>query len=89
MKPIRALYHAYEAKIMADDAPNVNHHLDILVANADASWSFTTHFTAEELAGLKEIPVDSLREMFEKYGPRATDELDAKDVKLIKRSESK
>jgi hypothetical protein len=87
MKPLRALYHAYEAKVMADDAPNVNEHVDILVARADASWSFSSHFNEEEVKALvSEIPTVSLGMMFEKFGPRSTDELDTIKAELIKLS---
>lgn len=85
MKPLRALYHAYEAKLMAADAPNVNEHIDILVANAEGSWSCTSHTPLSEIARVAEFPLDSLTELFAKYGPQSTDELDKRDIELIKK----
>src|SRR5271166_1998928 len=78
MKPLRALYHAYEAKMMAEDAPNVNDEIDILVARADANWSCTSHATAAELKWIPEFPLGSLKELLKKYGTRPTDDLDAR-----------
>ena len=84
MKPLRALYHAYEAKIMAADAPNVNEHIDIMVANAEGSWSCTSHSPLSEIAKLPEFPLDSLTELFAKHGPQSTEELDRRKIELIK-----
>jgi hypothetical protein len=88
MKPLRALYHAYEAKIMAEDTPTVNDHIDILVANASGKWWFSSHFKQEALSAMQlpDIPTVSLREMFKEYGPQPTDKLDEAEVELIKRS---
>jgi len=88
MKPLRALYHAYEAKMMAEDAPNVNDEIDILVARADANWSCTSHATAAELKWIPEFPLGSLKELLKKYGTRPTDDLDARPDGLIKPSGS-
>src|ERR1035438_2290752 len=84
MRPLRALYHAYEAKVMAEDARNVNDQIDILAARADANWSCSSHATAAELEWIPEFPLDSLKDLMKKYGPRATDDLDSFPDRLIK-----
>ena len=84
MTPLRALYHAYEAKLMAADAPNVNEHIDLLMANAEGSWSCTSHTPLSEISKIPEFPLDSLAELFSKYGPQDTAEMDDMKVELIK-----
>lgn len=76
VRPLRALYHAYEAKIMAEDSPNVNDQIDILAARADAYWSCTSHPTAEKFEWLPTFPLENLKGMMEMYGPQPTNELD-------------
>lgn len=86
MKPLRALYHAYEAKLMAEDAPNVNDEIDILVANTEHGWWCTSHTPLGETKQIPEFPIESLKDLFAKFGPRSTKELDKRAGDLVKRS---
>ncbi len=75
--PLRAGYHAYEAKLTAEGSGHVNQHLDLIVANADEHWFSTTH---KSLHGEKEHPeinVQGLKKLLREYWIRKTDELGA------------
>ena len=84
MTPLRALYHAYEAKVMAEDAPNVNDKTDVLVANAENNWSCSSHVSLADKAKVPEFPIDSLETLFDKYKPSDTSELDAMPQRIVK-----
>ena len=86
MTPPRALYHAYEAKVMAEDAPNVNDQTDVLVANAENNWNCTSHASLANRAKVPEFPLESLADLFEKCKPGDTSELDALTQRLVKPS---
>lgn len=62
MRPLRAAYHAYEAKLMAEDAPNVNEHMDILIANATQFWRVGTHYKPGPHAH-SHITIERLKEL--------------------------
>jgi hypothetical protein len=73
--PLRAAYHAYEAKLMAEGSPHVNEHLDIVVATNEAHWFCTTHKSVNNMKVHPEINIQSLKKLFKKYGMRNTDRL--------------
>jgi hypothetical protein len=69
---VRAAYHAFEAKIMAESSPHVNEKLDMLLADKD-KWFFMSDSTpAPENAP---VTILKLREMFSIYGPKETDDV--------------
>lgn len=70
----RAVYHGYEAKIMAESSAHVNEHLDVTIATKGKHWSFTTHKTSTP----KDCPVTlgALTEWYMTFGPKTTDLLD-------------
>lgn len=70
----RSAYHAYEAKLLADDSPHVNDHIDMLIANRSEYWFSSTH--RPEMGTGSPVRIGELREWFERYGPRKTDDLD-------------
>ncbi len=69
---VRAAYHAFEAKIMAESSPHVNDKLDMLFANRDKWFFMSDNKPAPENAP---ITIPKLREMFSVYGPKETDEV--------------
>ncbi len=75
MKLMRSVYHAYEAKTMAESSPNVNDELDVLIANAGQFWKFSSHFKPGPHAH-PFITIEKLKELFLKYGPQGTEEID-------------
>ncbi len=70
----RAAYHGYEAKMMAEDSPHVNDHLDMLIANKDQHWMCSTH--RPDLGAGSPVSLSDLNDWFQKYGIRDTSELD-------------
>jgi hypothetical protein len=82
MLPVRAAYHAYEAKLMAEGSAHVNQHLDIIVATKDEHWFSSSHGLLggdwpEEHAV---INLSNLKQWNKKYGPKGTEML-GKDPK--------
>ena len=77
--PLRAAYHAYEAKLMAESSAHVNEHLDILVATKDEHWFCTTHRSLHGEKEHSEINVLNLKRLYRKYGCRKTDGIGAKN----------
>lgn len=75
--PLRAGYHAYEAKLMAEASPHVNEHLDILVATRDEHWFSTTHSSLHTEKPHPEINMKTLKRLWKRYSPRDTSELGA------------
>ena len=75
MLPLRAGYHAYEAKLMAESSPHVNKHLDILVATAGDHWFSTTHQSLHTEKEHPEINPKKLGQLWKRYGPRDTSKL--------------
>ncbi len=76
----RTAYHIYEAKLMGEDSPHVNEHIEFLAASRDKYWYWSTHRVP---MGDPNPPVtlEQLKEWFEKFGPRITDELDKRSAK--------
>lgn len=70
----RSAYHAYEAKLLAEDSPHVNDHIDMLIANKNEHWFSSTHLP--ERGKGSPVTLANLREWFETYGPRRTDDLE-------------
>ena len=66
--PLRAAYHAYEAKLMAEGSAHVNKHLDIIVATHDCQWFSTTHHSKHGFNPHPEINLKNLKLMLRKYG---------------------
>jgi len=77
MLPVRAAYHAYEAKLMAEASAHVNEHLDIIVATKEEHWFSSSHSL---LGGNWPSPhpvinLHNLKRWHRKYGPRGTEKL--------------
>jgi hypothetical protein len=70
MSVLQSVYHAFEAKQMAESAPGVNKNLDLLIASADGS-RFISNSDPSLTNGL--VSVTELEEMYIKYGPQSTD----------------
>lgn len=75
--PLRAAYHAYEAKLMAESSPHVNKHLDIIVAKGGKHWFSTTHSSLHSEPQHPEINPQNLKKMWKRYGPRDTAKIGA------------
>jgi hypothetical protein len=73
--PLRAAYHAYEAKIMSEASAHVNKHLDIIVATNEEHWFCTTHTTVPRYKVHPEINIENLKRLWKKYGYRDTSNL--------------
>lgn len=73
--PLRAAYHAYEAKLTAEGSAHVNEHLDIAVATVSDHWFCTTH---RSLHGKKEHPdinLSNLKRLLEEHWIKKTDDI--------------
>src|SRR5208282_5016990 len=70
--PVRAAYHAYEAKLMAEGSAHVNKHSDIVVATNESHWFCTTHKSVSGLPEHPEINIKNLKRLFKRYGIRDT-----------------
>ena len=68
----------------AEDAPNVNDHLDVVIANPQDNRHFTTHGPRAKTKPHPTITVKLLSQMFKKYGVRSTQELDSARASEIK-----
>lgn len=68
----QSAYHAFEAKLMAESSPYVNEKLDVIVANANKHF-LLTEFKA--VPGGAPFTIDELRQLFNTYGPKDTDEV--------------
>jgi hypothetical protein len=68
----RATYHAFEAKLMAEQSPFVNTQIDLVIASKEKNFSVTRHNPRPD--GVP-ITIEELREMFLIYGPKETDDL--------------
>ncbi|MFZ3342562.1 MAG: hypothetical protein WA213_16890 [Terriglobales bacterium] len=77
-QPLRAAYHAYEAKVMAEASAHVNEHLDIVVATDDDHWFCTSHAAVPRYKVHPEINVKNLKRLYRRYGPHETSGLDVK-----------
>lgn len=69
LHPVQSAYHAYEAKIMASQAPTVNRNLEVVVATASGHYVLTEEHP--ELPGCP-VSIPELKKMFKRYGPRDT-----------------
>jgi hypothetical protein len=70
--PLRAGYHAYEAKRMAESSPHVNDQLDIVVATNEEHWFCTTHPSVHTEKEHPEINIKNLKRLWKRYSPRDT-----------------
>jgi hypothetical protein len=70
----RSAYHAYEAKLLAEDSPHVNDHIDMLIANKKEYWFCSTH--RPEMGKGSPVTLANLREWRETHSPRGTEDLD-------------
>jgi hypothetical protein len=75
--PLRAAYHAYEAKVTAESSPHVNEHLDIIVAKDGVHYFSTTHTSLHPEKEHPEINPKNLKKMQRRYGPRDTSKIGA------------
>jgi hypothetical protein len=73
--PLRAAYHAYEAKRMAESSPHVNDHLDIIVATKEDHWFCTSHSSLRGHKEHPEINIETLKRLWKRYSPRDTSKL--------------
>jgi len=69
---LRAGYHAYEAKRMAESSPHGNDHLDIIVATADEHWFCTTHPSLHMEKEHPQINIKNLKRLGKRYSPQDT-----------------
>ncbi len=74
--PLQSAYHAYEAKVMAESSAQMNKHLDIIFATDDDFWFCTSHASAHPYKKHPEINIENLQEMWKKYGPQDTSQLE-------------
>jgi hypothetical protein len=73
----RAAYHAYEAKLMAEESAHVNKHVDMVIANSNRHWFLSSHPTRDrKLSRGAPVSLKQLQRWIEKYGPKDTSELD-------------
>jgi 20S proteasome alpha/beta subunit len=72
----RAAYHAYEAKLMAEKSAHVNERVEIIIANVEKRWEVRQDRIPQD-----DCPVSlkELQEMYVKYGPQNTADLDPPD----------
>lgn len=72
----RAAYHAYEAKLMAEKSAHVNERVEMQIARAGRGFSLR-----QDQQSLPDCPVSlpELEEMYKKYGPQSTRDLDPPD----------
>ena len=70
LSPKQSVYHAYEAKVMAANAPTVNDRTEVLIVSKDQK----PFYFSEKLHAPKDSPVSlaELETMFLKYGPQDT-----------------
>ncbi|MGB7599973.1 MAG: hypothetical protein WBM24_06690 [Candidatus Sulfotelmatobacter sp.] len=71
--PLRAAYHAYEAKLTSESSAHVNEHLDMVIAPSTDHWFCTTH---KSLHGEKEHPevnISNLKNLLKRYWVKNTD----------------
>ena len=73
--PLRAAYHAYEAKTMAESSPHVNEHLDIIVATDSEQWFSSTHRIDHRIPEHPQINIKNLQRLWKRYGTRDTSNL--------------
>ena len=65
--PKRAVYHAYEARLMAEKSAHVNDNVELLIATKDEHF----HLTRQRPQS-GEWSLGGLSEQFKKYGPQST-----------------
>jgi hypothetical protein len=75
--PLRAGYHAYEAKLTAEGSAHVNKHLDLIVATASEHWFSTTHTSLHGEKEHPEINIPNLKKLLRKYWIKKTDDIGA------------
>ena len=84
--PLRAAYHAYEAKIMAESSPHVNEHLDIIVATDNEQWYSSTHRIDHRFPEHPEINIKNLQRMWKKYSTRDTSNVGLGEIEIKRAS---
>lgn len=75
--PLRAAYHAYEAKLTAEGSAHVNEHLDIVVATSSDHWFCTTHKAVHGEKEHPEINLANLRRLLKRHWIKNTDDIGA------------
>jgi hypothetical protein len=78
LHPVRAAYHAYEAKLMAEGSAHVNEHLDVAIATHEEHWFCTTHDSQHGEKEHPDINIKNLKRWLKRYGIRPTDDLGAR-----------
>ena len=85
--PLRAAYHAYEAKLMAESSPHVNKHVDLLVATGEEYWFSSTHPTVpKEFKPHPEINLKTLQRLWRRHSPRDTSKVGSDAMPLSSRT---
>jgi hypothetical protein len=79
LSPKQSIYHAYEARVMANMAPTVNRDVEMLVAFANRHYVLTAE--KPEIEGCP-ISLPELRSLYEKLGPQNTNELGHKIARV-------
>jgi hypothetical protein len=80
LNPRQSVYHAYEAKIMAEQAPTVNKNLEIVVAFAGRHYPLTAEKPVAEGCP---ISFNELKGLYKKLGPQDTNELGHSKTKQL------
>jgi hypothetical protein len=68
--PRRAVYHTYEARLMAEKSAHVNDNVELLIATKDEHFRLT-----KQRPQSGEWSLGELSELFKKYGPQSTEPL--------------
>jgi hypothetical protein len=77
VQPLRAAYHAYEAKLTAEGSAHVNQHLDMAVATANEHWFCTTHKSVHGEKEHPEINIANLKRLLKRHWIKKTDDIGA------------
>ena len=77
LQPLRAGYHAYEAKLTSEGSAHVNKHIDLLVATSTDHWFCTTHKSVHGEKEHPEINIANLKRLLTKYWIKNTDPIGA------------
>lgn len=75
--PLRAAYHAYEAKLAAEGSAHVNEHLDIVVATSTDHWFCTTHKSLHGEPEHPEINIRTLKRLLKRHWIKHTSQIGA------------
>lgn len=82
----QSIYHAYEAKVMANMTPTVNTNLEAVIAFADRHYLLT-----DEKPTVDGCPISlsELRSMFREHGPQDTNKLGHQKIKILSGNKGK